>query len=118
MNVLRHILNALASFVAVSTYIIGALFVATLFWISLQFNPPPELALVAVLVITMGSVIGASFLTARIHRWIGPPGSDAETGTVFRESIKRYALVATPLASGYGIAQIVRTVAEVIVQAP
>lgn len=99
-----------------------ALIIGVTFWISLQLNRPQELpqevALIAVMVITMGMVITASFFTAWLHRSIGPPGSEAETGLVFRESIKRYAWVAAPIASGYGLAQIVRTVAEIIVQTP
>ena len=118
MNILQRAMQTLAFVVTFAIFITGILFVAVLFWISLQFDPPPQLALVAVLDITMGSVIGAAYLTAQVHRWIGPPGSDAETGMVFRESIKRYAWIAAPIASGYGIAQIVRTVAEVIVQTP
>lgn len=106
----------------VGVVILLVLNVGMMFWISLQLNRPQELAqevaLIAVMVITMGAVIAASFSTALIHSSIGPPGSEAETGLVFRESIKRYAWVAAPIASGYGLAQIVRTVAEIIVQTP
>ena len=92
------------------------LIIGMMFWFSLQLDPPQELALIAVLVITIGTVIIAAFITATIHRLIGPPGSEAVTGLVFRESIKRYAWVAAPIASGYGITQIVRTVGDVIVR--
>lgn len=95
-----------------------ALIISTLIWFGLRLGAPRELALVAVLVITMGAIITAALFTALLHRLIGPPESAAETGTVFRESIKRYAWVAAPIASGYGIAQIVRTVTEIIVQGP
>lgn len=95
-----------------------AMIIGVLLWIPLQLNLPQELGLIAVMVITIGAVITASFFTALIHRSIGPPGSEAETGLVFRESIKRYAWVAAPIASGYGLAQIVRTVAEIIAQTP
>ena len=33
---------------------------------------------------------------------------------VFRESIKRYAWLAAPIASGYGIAQVISRVAEIV----
>lgn len=92
------------------------LIIGMMFWFSLQLDPPQELALIAVLVITIGTVIIAAFITATIHRLIGPPGSEAVTGLVFRESSKRYAWVAAPIASGYGITQIVRTVGDVIVR--
>ena len=98
--------------------VIGALgsIVGMMFWISLQLDPPKELALIAVLLITMGTVITAALITAMIYRLIGAPDSGATTGLVFRESIKRYAWVAAPIASGYGITQIVRTVGDIIVR--
>ena len=113
MTVLRKIAAFLRS-IAIALFF--ALIVGLLFWVSLQLNPPRELALIAVLVITMGTVIIAAFITAMIHRVVGPASSSSATGLVFRESIKRYAWLAAPIAGGYGIADIVRTVAEIIVQ--
>ena len=120
MNALRKIIQSL-TFVAVgSASVTVVLVIATLFWVSLQLNPPRVADLIATLFITMGAIIAAAAVTALIHalinRVLGQPAT--ETGLVFRESIKRYAWIAAPIASGYGIAQIVRTVAEVIVQTP
>ena len=112
--------HQIRTIVAVITLLV--LIIGPLLWIPLQLNRPQELpqevALIVVMVITIGAVITASFFTALIHRLIGPPSSEAETGLVFRESIKRYAWVAAPIASGYGLTQIVRTVAEIIAQTP
>ena len=96
---------------------LAGVIIGMMLWIAIQLRPPQEeLALIAVLVITMGTVITAAFITAMIYRLIGPPDSGAATGLVFRESIKRYAWVAAPIASGYGITQIVKTVGDVIMQ--
>lgn len=122
MNTLRKIMQSLKIFFIAAAFSIAAVIVVVMFWISLQLNPRREVELIATLFITMGAVIAAAAVTALIHalinRVLGQPATAAETGTVFRESIKRYAWIAAPIASGYGIAQIMRTVAEVIVQTP
>lgn len=118
MIILQQLATILGRLAIVLSLIVTALLVVIVFWVSLQLDPPRELELFATLFITMGTVITAAFITALLHRLIGPPSSAADTGLVFRESIKRYAWIAAPIASGYGIAQIVRTVAEIIAQTP
>ena len=77
-------------------------------------SQPKELELVAVLAITMAAVIIASAITAFIHKAINPSDEATPPGVVFRESIKRYAWLAAPIASGYGIAQVISRVAEIV----
>lgn len=122
MNTLRKIRQSLKNFFIAVALSIAVVLVVSIFWISLQLNPRREAELIATLLITMGAIIVAASVTALIHalinRVLGQPVTAFETGLVFRESIKRYAWIAAPIASGYGIAQIVRTVAEITVQAP
>ena len=74
-------------------------------------NRPDEFGLAFVLGITMGAVIVAAAVTAFTYGLLssGVPGYRQEA--VFRESIKRFALIAVPIAAGYGIAQIVSELA-------
>ena len=107
-----RILVAVAQVIAaVSTAAIFGLLLWTVLSASSQ---PKELELVAVLAITIAAVIIASAITAIIHEVINPAGAGAPPGTVFRESIKRYAWLAAPIASGYGIAQVISRVAEIV----
>ena len=89
--------------------------IGLLFWIALSIDTrPKEAELIAVLAITITAVIVASFLTAVIHKAVNPADESTPPGVVFRESIKRYAWLAAPIASGYGIAQVISRVAEIV----
>ena len=93
------------------------LFCALVFWIAISTDArPKEAELVGVLAITIATVIIAAFFTAVIHKVISPDSEKVPPGEVFRESIKRYAWLAAPIASGYGIAQVITRVAEIIAQ--
>ena len=98
---------------AVVVSAIGSL--GLLFWIALSIDKrPKEAELIAVLAITITAVIVAAFFTAIIHKAISPSDEATPPGVVFRESIKRYAWLAAPIASGYGIAQVISRVAEIV----
>ena len=115
MNKAKAMLRNLGALlqVAVAVSAIGSL--GLLFWITLSIGQrPKEAELIAVLAITITAVIVASFLTAVIHKAINPSDEATPPGVVFRESIKRYAWLAAPIASGYGIAQVISRVAEIV----
>ena len=114
----RRIARILANVAAYFAFVVATLIALLLFWLSLQLDPPRELELIAVMVITLGAINAAAFITAMIHRAITPAETGDSSGRVFRESIKRYAWVAAPIASGYGIAQVITQVAEIIAQTP
>ena len=106
------VLRALAQ--AASIALLGGIFILML-WIALSIEDEPnEASLIGVLTITMGSVIIAAFFTAIIYNALNPSGASMAPGDVFRESIRRYAWIAAPIASGYGLSRIVVEVAGVI----
>lgn len=74
---------------------------------------------VAAIFITSGmSVIIAAFFTAIIYNAFNPSGTTMIPGHVFRESIRRYAWLAAPIAGGYGLSRIVIEVAGIISGVP
>ena len=88
-------------------------------WIALGIEEEPsEATLIGILAITMGSVIIAAFFTAMIYNALNPSGGNMATGGVFRESIKRYAWLAAPIAGGYGLSRIVVEVVAIVAQSP
>jgi hypothetical protein len=108
LRILAIIWQALMGTLLVFTFIM-------MVWIALSIEGQPrEVALVAVLAITMTSVIIAAFFTAAIHKAMNGNDDSMPPGEVFRESIKRYAWLAAPLASGYGLSQIAVRIAEII----
>ena len=89
-------------------------FSGSIFWIALGSDRPPETDLIAVLVITIAAVIIGSLATTVVYHLIGQANPQARPEVVFRESIKRYAWLAAPIASGYGVSQVVIRVFEMI----
>ena len=69
---------------------------------------PPEARLFIVLAITMVTVIMASGATAMVYSALSRGTPVASGATVFRESIYRFAWLASPSAAGYGISEIVQ----------
>lgn len=79
-----------------------------------EANASDEFGLLTVLAITMGSVIAGAFVTALIYSQLNYNGSTRPADEIFRESIKWFAIIASPIAAGYGIAQVISKVGEVL----
>lgn len=107
MNLLKSLGNAIAKAAPIagtSILIISGLTIAVaLSWIALSGqNHPKELELAAALTIHFLPVTGASLITAFANRLTNPQASNPQNATVFQESVKRFALLSAPIASGYG----------------
>ena len=99
--------------VAVALLFAGMLVVLILVAVSLP-GQPDELGLVAVLAITMASVIVASLVTALLYRLVAGEHLANSSAEIFWASIKRYGFIASPIATGYGLSQIIERVAEIV----
>ena len=87
---------------------------AAMAWLALSAqNRPKELALIAVLVITAGTVIFASLLAALVHKAVYPRADGRENAAVFRESVRRFAWLAAPIAASYGLSQVAIDIAKI-----
>ena len=69
-----------------------------------------ELRLLLVLAITIAAVIIGSGATAVVYGRLARGVDPVPSGTVFRESISKFALLASPIAAGHGISEIARVV--------
>jgi len=86
-----------------------------IFWIALSNqNRPKELALIAVLAITIVAVLIAAFAVALVHKVINRGATDLENGIVFRESIRRFAWLTAPIAASYGLTQVATEIANIV----
>ena len=112
MSVLRGIATLLVSlgFLAV-----GVAMLVLVFWAALALpNQPEELELVAILIITMASIVVASATTALLYKFMSGPFPKNVPEEIFWASIRRYAWVAAPIASGYGLTQVIGKIGEVV----
>ena len=86
-----------------------------IFYLALSLKDhPDELGLIAVPAITMFVVI----IAAAIYKGMVQTDKEPSQGEVFRESVKRYAWLAAPIASGFGISQIIDKIAESVARTP
>ena len=86
-------------------------------WIALSDqNRPKHLDLIAVLAITFTAIVLASFVVALVHRAINPEATHKENGEVLRESIRRFAWLASPIAASYGLAQVATQIASIVAE--
>ena len=66
----------------------------------------------------MGAVIVASTITTYAYGRFNPGDPRSRSEAVFRESIKRFAFIAAPIAAGYGIPQIISELADLFGRVP
>ena len=112
MKTLRRVARVAKTSGTALAFVPGTVKLTLLFYIMLALEPPKAVELAAVPAITMGAVIIAAFSTAALHGARFRGWKDAARRVVFRESIKRYAWFAAPIASGYGISQVITKIAE------
>ena len=88
---------------------------ALLLWLLLSLpDQPAELGLIAVLGITMTSVISASFITAWLYRVMNRTNPSQPPEDIFWSAIYRFSWLAAPIATGFGVSQIIKTVTEAL----
>lgn len=65
-------------------------------------NRPKELGLIAVLAITLLSAIAASLITSFVHKLVNSQATNFQNATVFREPVRRFVWLSSPIAGSYG----------------
>ena len=106
-------------FFAVGITAAAIVIAAGIVWLALSAqNRPKELTLVAVLLITAGTVIIASLVATFAHKAVYPRADGRENAAVFRESVRRFAWLASPIAASYGISQVAIDIAKVVTGTP
>ena len=112
-NVLRTWGTAFVTSMVIGGYVfLGAILILAL----PKETRAPQIDLLIVLGVTMLTVIAASALTSLMFSLLTSQSPRTTQGEVFRESIKRFAWLASPIAAGYGLSQIVKEIAEILKQ--
>ena len=114
------------AYVQASAQLVGFLTVATVFifltllvlYVIIQeIDGPPEWALVAVLTITITAVIVGSAVSAIVYAWFNRGNEVISPATVFRESTTKFGWLASPIAAGYGLSQVISQIADAVSKA-
>ena len=104
----------ISAFLVVGIAAASIVIAAAMVWLALSAqNKPKELALLGILLITAGTVIFASFVTALVHKAVYPRADGRENAAVFRESVRRFAWLAAPIAASYGLSQVAIDIAKI-----
>ena len=110
----RRAVAIISSFLVAGLVAAVIVIAAGIVWLALSAqNRPKELALLGVLLITVGTVIFASLVAALAHKVVYPRADGRENAAVFRESVRRFAWLSAPIAASYGISQVAIDIAKI-----